>query len=303
MRGFGRFNGLVVAAWFGLLGGCGVPVGTKGEPCNARGLCGSGLACVSGLCEATGTSPTDAGTSPTDAGTSPTDAGTSPTDAGTSPTDAGTVAADMVDVPAGSFIVGCNAAVSEACSGGQNEQLPAGTESLEPFRIDRTEVTAGAYDVCVSEGACTAPSCTSASSAHPVVCVDWYQATAFCAWRGARLPTELEWEKAARGTNGQIWPTGNTAPTCAQANIGGCDGAAWPAGSQPGAASPYGALDMAGNVLEWTDSWYAAAQQYRVIRGGVWRSDARNARASLRPDGRRPSEGSEYIGLRCAQSY
>ncbi len=294
MRGFGRFNGLVVAAWFGLLGGCGVPVGTKGEPCNARGLCGSGLACVSGLCEATGTSPTDAGTSPTDAGTSP-------TDAGTSPTDAGTVAADMVDVPAGSFIVGCNAAVSEACFGGQNE-LPAGTESLGAFRIDRTEVTAGAYDVCVSEGACTAPSCTSASSAHPVVCVDWYQATAFCAWRGARLPTELEWEKAARGTNGQIWPTGNTAPTCAQANIEGCDGAAWPAGSQPGAASPYGALDMAGNVLEWTDSWYAAAQQYRVFRGGNWGNGALDARASVRR-GFEPSYRNDNIGLRCAQSY
>jgi formylglycine-generating enzyme required for sulfatase activity len=206
----------------------------------------------------------------------------------------------MVAVPGGAFIVGCNAAVSEDCYGGDRE-LPAGTETLPGFFIDRTEVTAGAYAACVSAGACRAPNCNSDSPEHPVVCVSWNDARDYCAWRGARLPSEREWEKAARETDGRIWPTGNTPPTCAQANISGC-GRAWPARSQPGAASPYGALDMAGNVLEWTTDWIdAAAQQYRVFRGGAWVYGALYARASFRWVGLANRVG--FLGFRCAQSF
>jgi serine/threonine-protein kinase len=206
-----------------------------------------------------------------------------------------------VRVPAGAFIVGCNDAVGESCFGGDAE-LPAGQETLPGFFIDRTEVTAEAYGACVSAGACRDPDCGSASPQHPVVCVSWGDARDYCRWRGARLPSEREWEKAARGTDGRIWPTGNTAPDCSQANLRNCRGQAWPAGSEPGTASPYGALDMAGNVEEWTADWFdAAAQQRRVYRGGNWGLGARVARASNR-SGVGPAGRGVDLGVRCAQS-
>jgi len=124
---------------------------------------------------------------------------------------------------------------------------------------------------------------------HPVTCVSWPDALAFCAWAGVRLPTEAEWEKAARGTDGHLWPWGNEAPTKERCNFGRNVGDTTPVGNYPKGASPYGCLDMAGNVGEWTSSLWGqnvekpdygypynahdgredpAAAGRRVVRGG-----------------------------------
>jgi formylglycine-generating enzyme required for sulfatase activity len=162
---------------------------------------------------------------------------------------------DMVLVPATTFMMGCVAA-DLACGG---DEMPLHAVSLSAFLIERTEVTKAAYDACVTAGACTAPSCAAAGDAHPAVCVSWDQATAYCASRGRRLPTEAERELATRGTDGRIYPWGDTAPDCSKANVAGCGGIALPVGSLPMGVSPYGALDMAGNVGEWVSDWYDGA--------------------------------------------
>lgn len=135
-------------------------------------------------------------------------------------------------------------------------------------------------------------------SDHPVNCVDWDQAVAYCQWEGKRLPTEAEWEKAARGTDGRIYPWGNTAPDCNRAQYGKCGGQTVSVGTKPAGSSPYGVLDMAGNVDEWVADWYdsdyyaqspsenpkgPSSGQHRGARGGNWHNPHENIlRAALR---------------------
>lgn len=179
--------------------------------------------------------------------------------------------------------------------------------SVGSFKIDKTEVTVAAYRRCVDAGGCTAPNTggacnwnVSGRGNHPINCVDWYQAQAYCAWAGKRLPTEEEWKRAAYGTDRREYPWGNEWDAT-RANLAGSkDGyeTTVPVGSFPAGASPYGALDMAGNVWEWTAS--EGGRGDYVILGGAWFLLPQDARAS----GRRwpvPGKRSEDLGMRCAQ--
>jgi eukaryotic-like serine/threonine-protein kinase len=182
------------------------------------------------------------------------------------------------------------------------------------------------YAHCVAAGSCTEPYDTksyhgpnhygnSQYADFPVVDVDWYQASAYCSWAGRRLPTEAEWKKAARGTDGRIFPWGNQ-ELRTLANYNQNVGDATKVGSYPAGASPYGAFDMAGNVWEWVADWYSATYyqsspsrnptgpslgQWRGLRGGSYMDDIRR----LRSAGRRwlPPDYWEFMfGFRCAVS-
>lgn len=123
---------------------------------------------------------------------------------------------------------------------------------------------------------------------HPVVCVSWFDAQAYCEWAGLRLPAEKEWEKAARGVEERSYPWGNEKPSPRRANFGMRHGTTTPVGQfSPVGDSPYGLADPAGNVWEWTSSWFDApgeAQRSRVARGGAWPSEAENLRVTYRID-------------------
>jgi formylglycine-generating enzyme required for sulfatase activity len=166
-------------------------------------------------------------------------------------------AEDMVCVPAGEFIMGSPE------GRGNSDEHPQHTVYLDAFYIDKTEVTAAQYQRCVEAGACSAPNtggyCTygvGGKSDHPINCVDWNQAAVYYFWAGKRLPTEAEWEKAARGTDGRIYPWGDAEPDCTKAQLGGCGGQTVTVGTRSTGMSPFGALDMASNVFEWVMDWY-----------------------------------------------
>jgi len=238
-------------------------------------------------------------------------------------------------VGAGKFWMGC-ALLDTACS---QDEHPRREIYLDAFHIDKTEVTVADYSQCIGRGRCTTPKTSAACNwgksdrgDHPINCVDWEQAKAYCAWAGKRLPTDAEWEKAARGTDGRIFPWGDQPASCSRAVMdNGSDGCGklgtWSVGSKPGGASPHGALDMAGNVWEWVSDWYAgpsrAGTSYyaalpkrnpkgpvsgtrRVARGGSWLygggcpEDCEALKASIRgsftPRGRHKD-----VGFRCVK--
>ena len=248
----------------------------------------------------------------------------------------------MVQVPAGAFWMGCNASVDASC---YDDEKPQHEVTLSAYEIDLTEVTVLAYAACVTAGACSTPSSSSSCSSsqygtygasgkeqHPINCVTWTQSSAYCAWKGKRLCTEAEWEKAARGGCEKYpgktcsaampkYPWGNAAATCTYAVMGdggyGCGtDSTWAVGSKPLGASPYGVLDMAGNVWEWVQDWYAsdyyttspgtnptgpASSSFRVRRGGGFDYFAADVRASFRGAGY-PSDAFDVVGLRCCRT-
>lgn len=233
---------------------------------------------------------------------------TNATTEGQPPAEAQIGADGMVSVPAGEFLMGCNEEDDSECT--EDDEKPQRKVNVPAFRIDRTEVTVEAYRRCFDAKRCSVPDTKGRGSCnwdragyekHPINCIDWNQAEAFCAWAGKRLPTEAEWEKAARGTDGRVYPWGATWDIT-RANVyesydGYKDTA--PVGSFPAGASPYGALDMAGNVWEWTADWYRNGET-RSLRGGSWVDLPRRARSSRRL-GTVPITRLDDIGVRCAQ--
>jgi len=185
---------------------------------------------------------------------------------------------ETVDVPAGEFTMGSDK--------GSPSESPSHVVDVNEFWIMKTEVTNQQYASCVRAGACTQPANDGhwrdpAYADNPVTSVNWHQANDFAAWAGGRLPTEAEWEKACRGTDGRTYPWGEKLPTDEMANFGNVITDAVAVGSFPAGASPYGALDMSGNAWEWTSSAFKAypykaddgredptSADRRVTRGG-----------------------------------
>ncbi len=223
---------------------------------------------------------------------------------------------EMVFVPAGEFSMGSGANDPSADA----DELPVHTVYLESFWIDKTEVKNSMYGKCVSDGACTPPARSrfyenEQYSNHPIIGVSWEQANAYCGWAGRRLPTEAEWEKAARGTDGRIYPWGNESPTAGLANFDQHVNETTPVGSYPEGESSYGALDMAGNAWEWAMDGYSpdyysispeknplseSPVNRRVLKGGNWDSNADGIRSANRFwafPGRNDTDG-----FRCADS-
>lgn len=228
----------------------------------------------------------------------------------------------LVYVPAGDFSMGSNS--------GYSDEQPVHTVTLDAFWIGQTEVTNGMYESCVSAGACSAQNKTyhnpSTGSNHfgesqyrnyPAVYVNWEDARDYCGWVGGRLPTEAEWEKAARGTSGYTYPWGNQSITHSLANYDNYKGDSDEVGSYLKGASSYGALDMAGNVWEWTADYYSenyytsspstnpkgpSSGIAHVLRGGSFFAEEVYQRTSMRVtpgSAETESYGSGNWGFRC----
>lgn len=185
----------------------------------------------------------------------------------------------LVSIPGGSFMMGCNPAVDNEC---RDDEKPAHNVTLPAFSIDKTEVTQAQYFGCVKEGKCNYPKCVwdpCAQPDNPIACVKNTQALNYCQWASKRLPTEAEWELAARGTDGRKYPWGNAPATCDLTNMLGCGASTLPVGTR-GDISPFGVQDMGGNVVEWASDWYDPA--YYATS------------PSVSPTG--PATGSEHVG-------
>jgi formylglycine-generating enzyme required for sulfatase activity len=156
----------------------------------------------------------------------------------------------MVPVPGGTFTMGAD-------RGGQEDEHPAHAVTIAPFLLDRTEVTQAAYAECVKASACKPISplieARFRGPTQPVDGVSWFDARDYCAWRGARLPTEAEFERAIRGDDGRRFPWGSDPPTRERTVFGRPleTGSTDPVGSHPSGRGPYGHDDLAGNVWEW----------------------------------------------------
>jgi serine/threonine-protein kinase len=256
----------------------------------------------------------------------------------------------MVYVPPGEFTMGstddevedaldlCYEYLSDCKRALYMRESPAHAVALDGFWIDRTEVTNGQYAQCVAAGACEPPAESgsytrdsyygdSTYDDYPVVFVDWQQATAYCGWAGARLPTEAQWEYAARGPEAYTFPWGDKVDGMrlnycdANCEFGHADRSfddgyadTAPVGSYPEGASWVGALDLAGNVWEWGADWYEdypserqenpsgpSTGDDRVVRGGSSGSFLARVRAASRSP-EPPGSSRSSIGFRCVGS-
>ncbi|MBI4233123.1 MAG: SUMF1/EgtB/PvdO family nonheme iron enzyme [Chloroflexi bacterium] len=220
---------------------------------------------------------------------------------------------DMVLVPAGEFMMGSNE--------GDSNKKPARAVYLNVYYIDKYEVTVEQYRACVEADVCRKPVTGGLCNwgkfdreDHPINCVTWNLAKGYCTWVGKRLPTEAEWEKAARGTDGRTYPWGEGKDE-SKANYSGDE--TRPTGSYPAGVSPYGVHDMAGNVWEWVADWFDEGYysrspsrnprgpetgEYRTVRGGSWRDHAYFVQASDRYY-YSPTITDSNVGFRCAQGH
>lgn len=237
---------------------------------------------------------------------------------------------EMVVVPEGEFSMGCDLKDDSLCYNSK----PAHKVYLSSFEIDKYMVTYNRYNECIEAGKCTelffGAACNAHmpwNSDHPVNCVDFEQAKNFCEFDNKRLPTEAEWEKAARGTDGRIYPWGNETPSCDLVVMNkklsdeimgpGCGaGTTRPVGSKPKGASAYGAMDMAGNLFEWTSDWFSPdyfkdspyrnpkgpeTGEKKVLKGSSWLVRTNTGIASnLRTDYSPLGQG-YVVGFRCAR--
>ena len=218
----------------------------------------------------------------------------------------------LLYVPAGEFIMGSE--------DGDGDESPVHSIYLDAYWIDQTEVTNEQYRLCVEAGVCDEPTSyyfgKDNYTNHPVVFVGWDDANDYCTWAGRRLPTEAEWEKAARGTDSRTYPWGNESPSSNLLNYNRNVDGTTPVGSYPAGASPYGALDMGGNVWEWVGDWYdksyyeispeenptgAESGKYRILRGGARNSNEKYVGAAYRNNST-PAHTSYNGGFRCALS-
>ena len=222
---------------------------------------------------------------------------------------------EMVYVPAGTFLMG--AAGDDGWVG--NSEKPQRVVYLDAYWIDKTEVTNAMFERFVEatgpDAAATWRRTASGKPDHPVVGVNWFDADAYCRWAGRSLPTEAQWEKAARGSDGRKYPWGNEAPTRERCNFDRNEGGTTAVGKySPWGDSPYGAVDMAGNAWEWVADWYdkyyyaaspkdnppgPGSSTSRVLRGGSWLNIARFVRSSFRSSSH-PDFRFVSFGFRCA---
>lgn len=214
--------------------------------------------------------------------------------------------ATYVFIPGGDFLMGSTL---------ETDEQPEHTVTVTSFWISQTEITNAQYGRCVEAGECTPPHNsdweTPERADFPVTHLDWGQASTYAHWAGGHLPTEAQWEKAARGTDGRTFPWGNEGADAQHLNFNSSQGPV-AVGSYPAGASPYGVLDMAGNVEEWVADWYAPDiyQQasndnptgpdtgiFRVVRGGSFNSSLGGVRAASR-DRALPATYFDSVGFR-----
>ncbi|MBK8376981.1 MAG: SUMF1/EgtB/PvdO family nonheme iron enzyme [Nitrospira sp.] len=222
----------------------------------------------------------------------------------------------MVLIPAGEFAMGSDL--------GQEDEQPVHRVSVKAFYLDVYETTVSRYAEFLASQKPDAPfkwneATAGAHENKPAVGVNWYDARDYCRWVGKRLPTEAEWEIAARGTEGRIYPWGSAHPTKGHANAGETRWRGYDSLSNVGrfelGKTPEGVYDLAGNLWEWVADWYdptyyqfsardnpkgPSAGPLRALRGGAWNNDSKAIRSSNRagyaPDARRND-----VGFRCAQ--
>lgn len=319
---------LVLAWGCGSKDGNGKPAGSEGGACYGNGTCDGGLDCRYGVC-VNPSVPVDV-IQETNTGDDANSGDQKDPGGG----GCGSHCEEMVTVPAGTFWQGCNPAVATWCG---SAVVPYHEVNVPAFEMDKYEVTVELYARCVKASACTAPSTDSTycnwnkagKAQHPVNCITWYQAGEYCSWAGKRLCSESEWEKASRGTDGRDYPWGNEKATCeyavltdgvhADGDHGCLMDSTWPVGSKPAGASPYGALDMIGNVHEWLeddshDSYTGAPTNgsawvenprasYREIRGGYFADHGNSQALKLWSRGMaEPADSILAVGARCCRS-
>ena len=232
----------------------------------------------------------------------------------------------MIEVPAGQFVMGSD---SEAAFSGET---PAHAVDLATFWIDSVEVATAQYQLCVDDGACDSagqrPGCNAGRNDrgdHPVNCVTWEQASTFCNWVRKRLPSEAEWEKAARGDDERRFPWGNDDPGLMLLgdpglrllNYNDILGTTDVVGTHPAGRSYYGAQNMAGNVMEWTADYFASDYygrspvrdpsgpdegSLRVARGGFFNIGFPEALTTTVRNAFPPAQSDPGIGFRCART-